>query len=312
MAVLDRSARDPISMAGLARRAAASALLVVSIAGADRRLELTQALPLDGPALVQPSGLAWDGKDLVLISSVHDDDIFKIEIQADKAMFRERTRIRRPKDAAGKMAWRGLAPDGKGNLFLVSEAACRIMKVEPDGDAEWEGPGLLELGVEMGLFAGENSGVEGIIVSAQGKYLVAAAREPRGLIQVDLAAAPVRIRAMVADKSDLALPKGRRKADFADLAQDKGQTWALAANADAVTHLKWTGKEYAEAESWTFGHVTNDAKYRYMGLRMGLARGLAMDGESIYVVLDNKGVGRQADITDKRPLLLVFKRPAGV
>jgi hypothetical protein len=117
------------------------------------------------------------------------------------------------------MAWRGLAPDGQGNLFMVSEAACRIMKVEPDGDAEWEGPGLLELGVEMGLFSGENSGVEGIIVSDQGKYLVAAAREPRGL---------------------------------------------------------------------------------------------ALDGESIYVVLDNKGVGRQADITDKRPLLLVFNRPAGV
>jgi hypothetical protein len=37
-----------------------------------------------------------------------------------------------------------------------------------------------------------------------------------------------------------------------------------------------------------------------------------MDGQSVYIVLDNKGVGRQNDAGDKRPLLLVFKRPRGV
>ncbi len=289
------------------------ALLLACAPGrAQHKLELQQALPLDGPVLVQPSGLAWDGKHLLLISSFHDEEIFKVELQADKAAFKEQVHIRMPKDAAGmKMTWRGMASDLGGNLYLASGTACRILKVESDGDAEWEGPALLEAGAEKGLFSGENSGLEGIAVAGKRKFVVAASREPRGLLQVDMTGSKPLITAFVSDKSKVPLPAGRRKPDFSDLAEEKGQLWALSANADAVFQLNWNGHEYMEGEFWTFGHVSNDPKYRY-GIKMGLARGLAMDGQSIYVVLDNKGVGRQADVNDKRPLLLVFKRPTGV
>jgi uncharacterized protein YjiK len=292
--------------------AGALALLAVAPAAAQQKLDLQQALPLDGPVLVQPSGLAWDGKNLLMVSSFHDDEIFKIELQADKAVFNEQVKIRRSKETAGlKMSWRGLAADGNGNLFLASDGNCRIMKVESDGDAEWEGPGLLETGAEKGLFSGENSGIEGIAIAGKRKFVVAASREPRGLLQVDLTGAKPFINALIADKSKVPLPAGRRKPDFSDLAEDRGQLWALSANADAICMLKWNGHEYTEGEYWTFGHVSNDPKYRYAGLKTGLARGLAMDGQVIYVVMDNKGVGRQGDLADKRPLLLVFKRPRG-
>jgi hypothetical protein len=282
-------------------------------ASAQHKLELQQALPLDGPVLVQPSGLAWDGKNLLLVSSFHDDEIFKVELQADKAAFKEQIHISRPKDAAGlKLAWRGLASDHNGNLFLASGNACRIMKVESDGDAEWEGPALLDAGAEKGLFAGENAGLEGVAVAGKKKFVAAASREPRGLLQLDMTGPKGDINALVYDKSKVPLPAGRRKPDFSDLAEEKGQLWALSANADAVMQLKWNGHDYVEGEYWTFGHVSNDAKYRYTGLKMGLARGLALDGQAIYIVLDNKGVGRQSDVNDKRPLLLVFKRPPGV
>ncbi len=278
-------------------------------AGAQQKLDLQQALPLDGPVLVQPSGLAWDGKNLLLVSSFHDDAIFKIELQADKAVFKELVKIHRPKDGTGRMSWRGLAADGKGNTYLASDADCRIMKVESGGDGEWEGPGLLEAGSEKGLFSGKNSGIEGIAIAGKRKFVVAASREPRGLLQVDLSGPKPVVNALLADKSKLPLPAGRRKPDFSDLAEDNGKLWALSANADAICQLKWNGQEYTEGDYWTFGHVSNDPKYGYAGLKMGLARGLAMDGQSIYVVLDNKGVGRQGDPADKRPLLLVFKRP---
>ena len=291
--------------------AVALALLASAPAGAQRKLELQQALPLDGPVLVQPSGLAWDGKNLLMVSSFHDDAVFKIELQADKATFKEMVRIHRPKDAAGKMSWRGLATDGHGNLYLASDANCRIMKVESDGDAEWEGPGLLETGAEKGLFSGENSGIEGIAIAGKKRFVVAASREPRGLLQEDLSGPKPVLNALIEDKSKLPLPAGRRKPDFSDLAEDGGKLWALSANADALCMLTWNGQDYVEGEYWTFGHVSNDPKYRYAGLKMGLARGLAMDGQSVYVVLDNKGVGRQGDANDKRPLLLVFKRPHG-
>jgi hypothetical protein len=272
-------------------------------ATAQHKLDLQQALPLDGPVLVQPSGLAWDGKHLLMVSSFHDDEVFKIETQADKAVFSD--------FAGAKMTWRGLTADGSGNLYLASEPNCRIMKVESDGDAEWDGPGLLEAGTEKGLFSGENAGIEGIALTGKKKFVLAASREPRGLLLADFSGQKPALSALVLDKSKVPLPAGRRKPDFSDLFEDKGQLWALSANADAIVQLKWNGSEYAEGEYWTFGHVSGDPKYRYGGLKTGLARGLAMDGQSIYVVLDNKGVGRQGDPNDKRPLLLVFKRPHG-
>jgi hypothetical protein len=286
---------------------------VAGAAAADQKLELDKALPLDGPALVQPSGLAYDGKRLLMVCAVHDDDIYSVEPQADKAAFKEAIRISFPKDVKGmKMAWRGISADKSGDLYLASSQACRIMKVEKDGDAEWEGPSLLEAGSEKGLFAGENSGIEGVVPAGKGKFMIAAAREPRGILDLDLSGKGAVITAWLADKTKLTLPAGRRKPDFADLAEDRGQIWALCANSDAICQVKWNGSEYVEGEHWSFGYVANDPKYKYAGLRMGLARGLAMDAGSIYIALDNKGVGRQSDPADKRPLLLIFKRPHGV
>lgn len=287
--------------------------LAGAAAQAQQKLELEKALPLDGPALVQPAGLAWDGKRLLMVCAVHDDDIYAIEPQADKAAFKEAIRIRRPKDAEGKkMAWRGITVGGDGDFYLAGEQACRILRVDKSGDGEWFGPSLLEAGAEKGLFAGGNSGLEGIAPLGGRKFLVAAAREPRGLLEADLSGKAPVLTAWLADKTRLPMPAGRRKPDFADLAQDQGKIWALCANSDAVCQVKRNGTEYAEGEYWSFAHVAEDAKYKYAGLRMGLARGLAMDAQSIYIVLDNKGVGRQADPNDKRPLLLVFKRPRGV
>ncbi len=284
-------------------------------ARAQQRLELDKALPLDGPALVQPSGLAWDGKRLLMVCSVHDDDIFAVEPQGDKAAFKEAIHIHRPKDAEGmKLAWRGIAVGQDGALYLASEQACRILRVEKDGDAEWVGPSLLEAGAEKGLFAGGNSGIEGLAALGKKKFLVAASREPRGLLDVDLSGKGPVITAWLLDKTQIPLGQGqgRRRPDFADLTGDQGKLWALCANSDAIAQLKWNGSEYSEGPYWSYAHVIEDAKYKYAGLRMGLARGLAMDGQSVFIALDNKGVGRRADPNDKRPLLLVFKRPRGV
>lgn len=290
--------------------------LVVSFAGAvqaQQKLELDKALPLDGPALVQPSGLAWDGKRLLMVCAVHDDDIFVVEPQGDKAAFKEAIHIRRPKDAEGmKLAWRGIAAGPDGALYLASEQAARILRVEKDGDAEWVGPSLLEAGAEKGLFAGENSGIEGLAPVGKKKFLVAASREPRGLLDLDVSGKAPIITAWIADRTTLPLPTGRRRPDFADLTEDGDKTWALCANSDAIAQVKWTGADYAEGQYWTYSQVIEDPKYKYAGLRMGLARGLAMDAGSIFIAVDNKGVGRQADANDKRPLLLVFKRPAGI
>jgi hypothetical protein len=247
-----------------------------------------------------------------MVSSVHDDDIYAVEPQADKAVFKEAIRILRPKEAQGmKMGWRGISVGKDGDIYLAAEQACRILRVDKSGEGEWFGPALLEAGAEKGLFAGNNSGLEGLAQIGPRKFLVAAAREPRGLLEVDLSGRDPVITAWLADKTRLNLPSGRRRPDFADLAEDQGKIWALCANSDAICQVKRSGNEIVEGEYWSYAHVAEDPKYKFAGLRMGLARGLAMDGQSIYIVLDNKGVGRQGDPGDKRPLLLVFKRPRG-
>jgi hypothetical protein len=307
--------------AGRRLRALAGAMGIMAMAGtalafpanAQQKLELERALPLDGTALARPAGLAWDGKRLLMVCAVHDDDIYAIELQADKAAFKEAIRIRRPKEAEGmKMGWRGITVGKDGSLYLAAEQACRILKVEGSGEGEWFGPALLEAGAEKGLFAGNNSGLEGLAQIGPRKFLVAAAREPRGLLEVDLSGKSPLITAWVADKTRLSLAAGRRRPDFADMIEDQGKIWALCANSDAICQIKRNGNEVVEGETWSYAQVAEDPKYKFTGLRMGLARGLAMDGQSIYIALDNKGVGRQADQADKRPLLLVFKRPHGV
>jgi hypothetical protein len=189
-------------------------LIWASFAGAalaQQKLELEKALPLDGPALVQPSGLAWDGKRLLMVCAVHDDDIYVVEPQGDKAAFKEAIHIRRPKDAEGmKLAWRGITAGQDGALYLASEQACRILRVEKNGDAEWTGPSLLEAGAEKGLFAGENSGIEGIVPMGKKKFLVAASREPRGLLDFDVSGKAPVITAWLMDKTRLRLGQGRR------------------------------------------------------------------------------------------------------
>ena len=289
-----------------------AAWAVIAIA-AESKLELQSALPLEGTSLAQPSGLAFDGKGLLMVCAFHDDDIYRIELQADKVVFKEAIHIRRPKDAEGmKLAWRGISAAKGGGFLLASSQACRIMMVEADGDAEWMGPSMLETGAEKGLFVGEQSGIEGVVPAGKKKYMIAASREPRGILDLDMTGPKPVVTAWLADKTRIPLPTGRRKADFADLAEENGQIWALCANSDAIAQVKWNGQEYIEGAHWSFGHVSNDPKFKYAGLRMGLARGLAMDGQSIYIALDNKGVGRQADPADKRPILLVFNRPKGV
>lgn len=278
---------------------------------AQGKLELKMALPLDGPEFIQPSGLVMAGKDLLMVAGDHDGSIFQVTLQADKAVYKEWVTIKRPKDSeTAKFAFRGIASDGKNNFFLISGAACRILKVESGGHSEWTGPSLLDAGVEKGLFAGENSGAEGILYLGPQKYLVAASREPRGLLVVDLSRSKSTIKPILMDNSKHPIPKGRHKPDFTDLANtDKNQLWALESAADAICLLKHNGDGFEVGEYWSYSHVTEDSKYRYKGLKMGLGRGIALDSQYLYLVLDNKGVSREADPVDKRPLLLVFTRP---
>jgi hypothetical protein len=273
-------------------------------------LQLEKALPLEGEALLQPSGLVMMDGTLYMVSCQHDDQVFKVSLGSDKANYEEHLRIARPEDAANlKMVWRGISSDGDGHLILLSETAYRALKVARNGSSEWIGTSVLDAGTEAGLFRGEHSGPDGIAYLGKNKFLIGASREPRGLITVDFQDKAVKLTPQKMEKGSGVMKNGRR-ADFTDLSFFDGQVISLSGAADAICLLKPNNGEIDESVCWTYGNTIQDAKYSYGGLKSGIGKGLAVDQNHFYVVLDNKGLGRTIDKKDRRPLLLVFRRPA--
>ncbi len=285
------------------------ALGLATASASAMELQLEQALPLEGNEMLQPSGLALVKGSLYLISCKHDDQIFAVNLSKDKAAYQEALHITRPPDAANlKFIWRGLASDEDGRFLLVSETAYRVMRLDKNGKGEWFGPSVMDAGTEIGLFGGENSGPDGVASLSKSKWVMGASREPRGLLRLDLQGEKADIKPQKCEKSKVAPPAGR-KPDFTDLTTSGKTLYALEGSANAICSLTPDADGHMEeGQCWSFAATSEDAKYRYRGLK-GIARGLAMDEAHIYVALDNKGLARESDPKDRRPQILVFKRP---
>src|SRR5262249_47543634 len=74
-----------------------------------------------------------------------------------------------------------------GRLLLASEGEGRVLEVSPDGTARWWTPPLYPLGRAAGLFRTAGAGIEGLAILESGAALIAAEREPRGLIELPAA-----------------------------------------------------------------------------------------------------------------------------
>lgn len=282
---------------------------VVFASASAPELQLEQALPLEGNEMLQPSGLALVKGSLYLVSCKHDDQVFAVNLGRDKAAYQEALRIARPPDAANlKFIWRGLASDEEGRFLLISETAYRVMRLDKNGKGEWFGPSVMDAGTEIGLFGGENSGPDGVASLNKSKWVIGASREPRGLLRVDLQGEKADIKPQKCEKSKIAPPAGR-KPDFTDLTTSGKNLYALEGSANVICSLSPDAEgQMEEGQCWSFAATAEDAKYRYRGLK-GIARGLAIDEAHIYIALDNKGLARESDPKDRRPQILVFKRP---
>jgi hypothetical protein len=154
-----------------------------------------------------------------------------------------------------------------------------------------------------------NANLEGITWLPTAGLLLAAERNPRGLLEL----APDRglgsARAWAMPDSAYALAQGRDP-DFADLTLTGGEVYALVRNAHAVVKLTRTPDAWIEGRAFSYAAVENDPRWAYQNRTYGLAEGLAIGEHQVFVVLDTNGQARAADPGDRRPLLLVFERPA--
>ncbi len=277
-----------------------------------RVLKLHAAMAIDVPEQVEPSGLTMRNDSLFTISDDHDHTIFYVAFDTTQKSavlkpFLEFTAPVLP--AVNHLDFEGITVDPAGNFYLVSEEAFRILKVSAGGQsAEWVTPDLQPFGAQVGLFKKNNANFEGLSITDDKNFTLCAEREPRGIMQLNLADLPQSITAIKQDHAVLPSP-GRRTADYAGLAFFNGSIFCLERGIHAVTELSISDGKISEKSLWTFAHVENDAAWRYENMEYGHAEGLFVNKDFVYIIIDNNGDARQDDNNDRRPLLFIFAKP---
>ncbi|HEY6729111.1 MAG TPA: hypothetical protein VI197_34110 [Polyangiaceae bacterium] len=312
--------RDPVAAAsGSARDEAPPVLSLAtppatpppaSVVLARERVELVlvQALPIDRRDNFQPSGLLWHEGKLLTVSDKHENEVFELVVEAQRVRVQSYRRFALPPGVV-ELDLEGLCSDGSGGLLLASEAQVRVARLTRDSTLSWATPPLDRLGGSVGLFTVPNAKLEGIARLDDGRIVVAAERSERGLIEVPADGELARALAWNMAASAFDLPTGRTP-DFSDLASFENQLFALVRGAHLVVALERALAGWVEREAWSFAATENDDRFGYLDRRYGVAEGLALDGNRVYLVFDNNGNGRTAAPEDVRPQLLVFERPS--
>ena len=272
-------------------------------------LELIHALPVSGVENAEPSGLAMYKNELYTISDNHDQTIFKICLLSDHAEMVPAVNIDCPFETEPKLDFEGISIDQHGNFYLVSERQYRILRVRQDGQSCWIVPSLKHLGQLQGIFVKENAALEGIAYVDKDLFVLCAERQPRALAILNLSQGVVDIQIRVRNNTPLAIAD-KRKPDFSDLCYYRGNLFALQRFASAISRERWDGKQWHEEKFWSYAHIENDPLQNYQDMTFGLAEGLCMDQDKIYIIYDNNQQPRQQNSSDSRPLLLILKAPA--
>jgi len=264
-------------------------------------LKLHRVLPVKGPENCQPSGLTIRNDTLFTVSDKHDSDTaavlipyltFQVPDTASKTWF----------------DFEGVTHDDSGNFYIVSESRFRILQVSADGEIAWITPDLKPYGEAKGLFQVFNASLEGIAWPGENRFILAAEREPRGLLEVELGSPNIAVSAYKFDEVKFPFDKGRSP-DFADLFWYKDTLYALERNAFVVSQLIKKNGQYRQDKGWSYGRIENDPRFLYADTTYGLAEGLCMDDKFIYIVIDNNGDARRNNPKDTRPLLFILERP---
>lgn len=290
---------------------------LVSASAPAAPLVLTRALPVEGPAGLEPSGLTvCDGR-LLMVSDDHADRVFLLALAADRARARVYRTVEAPTPdlsayaglpwLQGRVArydWEGLACDEADNLYLLSEALAQVLKLPPRGRGRWLGDAVYRAGRQIGLFEQHNAFAEGLALTPTRAY-VAAERQPRGLVVADRSSEPwTAARAVWLNPfPDLARPH-----DFSGLWAEGEALYTLERNHFQV--CRRDPETFAVRRCWSYRAVEEGAAYRYAERRFGRAEGIARRGDLLYLVLDNNGDAREADPADHRPWLFEFALPA--
>lgn len=289
-------------------------------------LQLLRALPVDGPAQLQPSGLTSCRGALLMVGDKHDHAIFELRLDANRATATRFIALPElnvpdvgvpgPRRLSQRLTswvtgalfdWEGIACGPDDTIWMASEAYAAVLRVPAADSPQWLAARVYPAAREAKLFSRLNAVVEGIAVMND-RIILAAERDPRGLITLVPRNGSWRVeRAVAMDDRAPAPPRGR-KVDFADLYAADGKLYTLERNAHAV--CRRNADSFAVERCWSYAHVENDPAHLYRDVRHGLAEGLTVHDGKLYVVLDNNNDARRDDTRDRRAQLFEFQLPA--
>ncbi len=283
------------------------------------------AVPVEGPPRVEPSGLCFAEGMLLAVSDKHDTAIYRFEfsesVGAPARMVPHREFRAPPRKGVRRFDFEAVhyVPKEK-KFYLASEMLSDLLRVDSEsGAAEWIGLGLPSAAAgarqnpPLPYLRKPNAGIEGLAeLEHPSRFVLAAEREPRGLLVLPQLEAGnyAKARWFPIEHSVVKL-SGTRLADYSDLEVYNGKLFALSRNAEAIVELtpSKTGKSWRETRAWSFSHTVRDPRFAYMHSAFGMAEGLAIERDAIWIVLDNNRSWRVGSERDRRPLLFRFARP---
>ncbi len=272
-----------------------------------------QVYPINGVNQIEPSGLTLKAGQLFTVGDKHRA-IYRLDIVDKEARLSQEVTLYSERDLGVTVLDLEGITTVNGDFVLVSEAHHRLIYVD-DGHMRWlpqAGNDLYQSAYHAGLLQLANAGLEGVVYLGDRRFLVAAERQPRGLIRVQFSDDFTDIldqqnQTMLISRH----PLHGRQPDLTGLFLHDNQVYGLQRNAYVIHELiEVSNGHYVEGRAWSYEHIVRDPKYAYSDMQFGHAEGLAVDHDHFYLVLDNNRIANAKNPNYTRPLLIVAKRPA--
>lgn len=267
------------------------------------RLNLPDVRPFDASALLRTPGGEF------LTVNNRQAGIYRVELLSDGLTanlirltdrFPHAEMARLGFDREPAPDWEGLAQDETGRLYVCDEARRWILRWSPGSNRlerlpiDWSPVATFFSPVET------NASFEGIAVG-RGRLFVANERSSPVIAVVDLESFRVVDQFVVYPAFPSLLGT-----HYSDLAWHEGHLWVLLRHDRVVLEVEpETKRVVAEYE---FGALEDRLRYRKR-LPTGIMEGLWVERESLWLLTDNNGYGREDAPNDRRPTLLKCRRP---
>ncbi|MCF6318606.1 MAG: esterase-like activity of phytase family protein [Proteobacteria bacterium] len=247
------------------------------------QLTLIKAYEVETHNSIEPSGLTlWDGQ-FYTVSDKHNV-IYRLAFKDNTVELEPFVHIHNNKNS--KLDFEGITHDGEF-FYLISETHFQILKISKNGNNQTWLPinnSLKAKGQNAGLFETHNAYFEGICIVDDNQFLLAAERQPRGFIEYD--ANTNQIKAYQMNQAVFGY-QDHRPPDFTGLSCNDEGLYVLDRNAYVVAQLKRKQGQYTEINGYSYKHIVNQQQFRYEDMQYGHAEGLVVDGDDVYLILDN-------------------------